>query len=276
MRYVGGGAREEGCIFCNRLARADDVASLIVHREPDAFVMMNLFPYNTAHLMIIPTEHVSSPESAPEEALARLGTLLQPVTRALRRVLDCDGFNAGFNVGAVAGAGVEEHLHQHVVPRWTGDANFMPILAETKVLPELIPVSYAKVRADLRRELRPPDAPRRNDVRVVATTSAGEILLQQDQSGLRLPRFQAPDALPLWRAALQGVSRVVDEPEIVGWGGSSSSLTDEVPVFRVLGGEIVAAGDSGFVRVARSDAVGLVSNDADRAIMASALASDVA
>ena len=170
---------------------ADDVASLIVHREPDAFVMMNLFPYNTAHLMIVPTEHVSSPESAPEEALARLGTLLQPVTRALRRVLNCDGFNVGFNVGAVAGAGVAEHLHQHVVPRWTGDANFMPILAETKVLPELIPVSYAKVRADLRRELLPPDAPRRNDVRVVATTSAGEILLQQDQSGLRLPRFQA-------------------------------------------------------------------------------------
>ncbi len=191
MRYVGGGAKEEGCIFCNRLASADDAASLIVHREPDIFVIMNLFPYNTAHLMIVPTAHVESPETAPERALARLGTLLQPVTRALRRVLTCDGFNVGFNVGAVAGAGVAEHLHQHVVPRWTGDANFMPILAGTMVLPELIPVSYAKVRAELRREMLPPDAPHRDDVLVVATTNAGDVLLQQDPSGLHLPRFRA-------------------------------------------------------------------------------------
>ena len=275
MRYVAGGTREEGCIFCNRLASANDVASLIVHREPDAFVIMNLFPYNTAHLLIVPTEHVSSPESAPEHALARLGTLLQPVTRALRRVLNCDGFNVGFNVGAVAGAGVAEHLHQHVVPRWIGDANFMPILAGTMVLPELIPVSYAKVRADLRRELLPPDEAHRDDVRVVVTTNAGDVLLHQDQSGPRLPRFQASHAFPLWRAALDGVSRVLVEPEIVGWGGSSSTLADEVPVLRVLGQEIVAEIDAGFVRVSGSDAMRMVASDADRAILATAIASDV-
>ena len=274
MRYVVDGTREEGCIFCNRLASADDVASLIVHREPDAFVIMNLFPYNTAHLMILPTTHVSSPESAPEQAMARLGTLLQPVTRALRRVLNCDGFNVGFNVGAVAGAGVADHLHQHVVPRWTGDANFMPILAGTMVLPELIPVSYAKVRADLRREYLPPDSPHRDDVRVVATTTVGDVLLQQDQSGPRLPRFQATEAHPLWRAALHGVSQALIEPEIVGWGGSSSALTDEVPVLRVLGREIVTDNDAGFVGVSRSDAVRMVANDADRAVLATALASN--
>ena len=274
MRYVGGGAKEEGCIFCNRLANADDAASLIVHREPDIFVIMNLFPYNTAHLMIVPTAHVESPETAPERALARLGTLLQPVTRALRRVLTCDGFNVGFNVGAVAGAGVAEHLHQHVVPRWTGDANFMPILAGTMVLPELIPASYAKVRAELRREMLPPDAPHRDDVLVVATTNARDVLLQQDPSGLRLPRFRAGAERPLWRVALQGVSRVVGEAELIGWGGASSTLTDQVPVFRVLGREIVAGNDAGFVRVDRSDAVRLLAGDSDRAIAEAAFAFD--
>jgi ATP adenylyltransferase len=274
MRYVVGGTKEAGCIFCNRLARADDVASLIIHREADAFVIMNLYPYNTAHLMIVPTVHVSSPESAPEQALARLGTLLQPVTRALRRVLRCDGFNVGFNVGAVAGAGVEEHLHQHVVPRWTGDASFMPILAGTMVLPELIPVSYAKVRAELRRELLPADAPQRDDVRVVATSSTGEVLLQASSEGRRLPRFRAEADLPLWRAALHGVSQVIAEPEIVGWAGARSTLDDLSPVLRLVGQEIAIEDVTGIARASRSDAVRSLVDDEERTILTAALAAD--
>ena len=274
MRYVGGGAKEEGCIFCNRLASADDTASLILHREPDAFVIMNLFPYNTAHLMIVPTTHVSSPESAPEQALARLGALLRPVTSALRRVLTCDGFNVGFNVGAVAGAGVADHLHQHVVPRWTGDANFMPILAGTMVLPELIPVTYAKVRAELRRELLPVETPHRGDVRVVATTDAGDVLLQESESGCRLPQFCASDDQPLWRAAIQGVSRLVADPELVGWAGASSTLDDQTPILRVLGRDITARSDSGFVRADRSAAVSAIANVDDRATLVAALEPD--
>ena len=96
MRYVGGGAGEEGCIFCNRLAQNDDVAALILHRGERAFVIMNLFPYNTGHVMIVPNEHVPGPEETEPETLAEMATLLRPVLRALRRVLGCDGFNVMF------------------------------------------------------------------------------------------------------------------------------------------------------------------------------------
>ena len=138
MRYVGGQAGEEGCLFCNRRAGGDDVRALVLHRGERAFVIMNLFPYNTGHLMLVPNGHVASPEAAEPAALTELATLLPPALRALRRVLGCDGFNVGLNVGAVAGAGVADHLHQHVVPRWPGDQNFMPIIGRTKTLPELL------------------------------------------------------------------------------------------------------------------------------------------
>lgn len=266
MRYVGGSEKEEGCVFCNRLASADDAASLILHREADAFVIMNLFPYNTAHVMIVPTAHVSSPESAPEQALARLGTLLQPVTRALRRVLTCDGFNVGFNVGAVAGAGVAEHLHQHVVPRWTGDANFMPILAGTMVLPELIPVSYAKVRAELRREILPASAPRRDDVLVVATSVGGDLLLRSSEDGARLPRFRAAADQPLWRAALDGVAQAMVEPEITGWAGALSTLDEQEPVLRVVGRDLAAGNVAGFIRADKAEAARLLVHE-DHAVL---------
>src|SRR5215212_7286911 len=153
MRYVAGVDREEGCIFCNRLGEEDDVQSLILHRGEQAFVIMNLYPYNTGHLMVVPNDHVASPEDADPEAMREMAELRGPVLRALRRALSPDGFNLGLNVGAPAGAGVADHLHEHVVPRWQGDANFMPILASTMVMPELIPVTYAKLRAELAAEL---------------------------------------------------------------------------------------------------------------------------
>src|SRR5436190_23132619 len=112
MQYIGGGVREAGCIFCNRLAANDDVRSLILHRAADAFVIMNLYPYNTGHIMIVPNEHVASPELATETSLIAMTRLLPPVLRAVRRALNCDGFNAGINVGTEAGAGPAEHPHQ--------------------------------------------------------------------------------------------------------------------------------------------------------------------
>ena len=117
-------------------------------------------------------------------------------------------------------------------------------------------------------------APHRDDVLVVATDSTGVVLLQQDPSGLHLPRFRAEAERPLWRAALQGVSRVVGDPELIGWGGASSTLTDQVPVLRVLGREIVAGNDAGFVGVDRSDAVKLLADDPDRAIAEAAFGID--
>ena len=223
MRYVGGGDREPGCIFCNRLAGTDDAASLIVHRDDAVFAIMNLYPYSTAHLMIVPNDHVPSPEAASGTALARMGTLLGPVMRALRRVLGCQGFNVGLNVGAVSGAGVAEHLHQHVVPRWTGDANFMPILAGTTVMPELLPVTYAKVRAEIQRELSPADRPDRDIVRVLVTAEPGTVVLEGTPDAARLPRFTAAGDGPLWRAAVDGAARTATEPEITGWAGDAIS-----------------------------------------------------
>ncbi|MDF2761516.1 MAG: hydrolase, partial [Thermomicrobiales bacterium] len=106
MRYVAGADREEGCIFCNRLAEQDDVQSLILHRGERAFVIMNLYPYNTGHLMIVPNAHIPSPEDADPEVMREMALLRGPVLRALRRALSPDGFNLGLNVGAPAGAGV--------------------------------------------------------------------------------------------------------------------------------------------------------------------------
>lgn len=265
MRYVGGGGRESGCIFCNRLAATDDAASLIVYRDADVFVIMNLYPYNTAHLMIVPNEHVASPEAASTAALARLGSLQGPVMRALRRVLGCHGFNVGINVGDVAGAGVAEHLHQHVVPRWTGDANFMPILAGTTVMPELLPVTYAKIRAELQRELAPAARPDREVVRALVTTDAGEIVLDAGPSGAQLPSSKGGGDVPLWRTALDGAARFAAEPEITGWAGDTFTgpIQPAILAMRAIGLIAGIPGSRLVVRVA--EAAELVSEPTDRA-----------
>jgi ATP adenylyltransferase len=256
MRYIGGGAREDGCVFCNRLAGDNDVASLILHRGDQAFAILNLFPYNTAHLMLVPNAHVASPEDAALEALAELALLLPPTLRALRRALGCHGFNVGLNVGAVAGAGVAEHLHQHVVPRWTGDANFMPIVASTMVLPELLPVTYAKVRAELERELRgwsesigrrsmrrdkkpavegapqpepsdPPSQSRKiqippNQVAVVVLSpDLTSVLVVERDDRIWLPLVVPDDDEPLWRAASRMVGDLLGGADLVGWAGDT-------------------------------------------------------
>jgi len=129
----------------------------------------------------------------------------------------------------------------------------------------------AKVRAELRRELLPVKAPQRDDVLVVVTTNDGGVLLQASESGPRLPRFGANADRPLWQTALQGVSRIVVEPELIGWAGASSTLVDEAPVLRIHCREITAESDAGFIRVDRSDAVRMLVNDEDRATLAAAL-----
>lgn len=224
MRYVGGGKQETGCLFCNRLTSGDDVASLILHRAGRSFVIMNLFPYNTGHLMIVPNAHIATPEEAEPATLAEMAKLLQPVLPALRRVLNCDGFNVGINVGAVAGAGIAAHLHQHVVPRWTGDANFMPILASTMVMPELIPVTYAKIRAELAREFAPANSDALPITSVVLTRDRERVLLQAEANGARLPRdVAAPDAA-CWHAAARAVADLGVSAELAGWAGAQRAV----------------------------------------------------
>ncbi len=132
------------CPFCRAPAGADG-DGLVVYRGETAFVVLNLYPYNTGHLMVCPYRHVSLYPDLTDEETLEVARLTQTAMTVLREVSGCHGFNLGMNQGPVAGAGIAAHLHQHVVPRWGGDANFLPIIAQTKALPELL--------ADTRRRL---------------------------------------------------------------------------------------------------------------------------
>jgi len=135
-----------GCIFCDALARGDD-EPLLIHRGVRAFVILNKFPYNNGHLMVVPRAHVGRLAALDAPALGELMVLTQAAERALAAVYAPHGFNVGLNLGKPAGAGVLDHLHLHVVPRWDGDTNFMSVVGETRVLPEELPATAARLRA---------------------------------------------------------------------------------------------------------------------------------
>ncbi len=137
---------EEDCIFCAKPAQKDDAANLIVHRGQRCFVILNLFPYTNGHLMVTPYEHIGRLQDLAPEAMAEMMALAQRAMAHLEEVYDPHGFNVGFNQGRVAGAGVEHHIHLHVVPRWGGDTNFMPVIADTKVMPQTLEQSYTALK----------------------------------------------------------------------------------------------------------------------------------
>jgi ATP adenylyltransferase len=147
MAYIRGQARHESCFLCDKAAAGpDDAADLVLRRETRAYALLNLFPYNTGHLMVAPTRHVAGLHELDDDETLSLWRLVGRSTEAVRRAIAPDGFNIGINLGEVAGAGVPGHLHVHVVPRWSGDANFMPVVAETKVLPEMLEETYRSLR----------------------------------------------------------------------------------------------------------------------------------
>ncbi len=145
MTYIGA-PPTRGCIFCIARDARRDAARYIVYRGPRAFVMLNLYPYNNGHLMVAPYQHVANLEELPKAALADLMRLTQRSLHALRQTIQPDGFNLGINEGRVAGAGVADHIHLHVVPRWNGDTNFMPVLGGTKIMPDHLRNTYRKLR----------------------------------------------------------------------------------------------------------------------------------
>jgi ATP adenylyltransferase len=143
-------AKTPGCIFCDYPAETgpeNDRKNLIVHRSPRSFTILNRYPYNSGHVMVIPLHHVDTLEALSSEEFADLHEELRLAARIVREVYRPEGLNLGMNLGRIAGAGIDEHLHYHVVPRWGGDTNFMPVLADTRVMVEHLDGAWQKLRA---------------------------------------------------------------------------------------------------------------------------------
>jgi ATP adenylyltransferase len=141
--------RKPGCIFCNAAQSSDDRENLVLHRGEEAFLILNRFPYNNGHLMVVPYAHVASPEELGPAILTEMMVLMNRGLAALRSAMQPEGFNAGLNLGRVAGAGVEDHVHIHVVPRWLGDTNFMPVVGDMRVVPQTWMQTYDQLKAAL-------------------------------------------------------------------------------------------------------------------------------
>ena len=142
MQYLKA-PKTEGCPLCEALAND----RLIVHRGNRVFVIMNLYPYSNGHMMVAPIEHVAGLNAIDAEVAAEMLELTRRAIDALTRTSRPEGFNVGFNLGKAAGAGIDDHLHQHVVPRWLGDTNFMPVLGGAKVIGEAVEETLANIRA---------------------------------------------------------------------------------------------------------------------------------
>jgi ATP adenylyltransferase len=145
LAYVTGSVEPKGCIFCDALA-GDDAAPLMLVRGTSSFVILNLYPYNNAHLMVVPNRHIASLAAATPEELTELMRLTRVAEMALAEAYRPQGLNVGMNIGRPAGAGVPDHMHIHVVPRWTGDTNFMSVVGSVRVLPEELGQTAERLR----------------------------------------------------------------------------------------------------------------------------------
>lgn len=150
MKYIKNISKEKKCCFCSALRKRDE-SGHILFRGEDAFIIMNLYPYNVGHLMVAPYKHSGNIFELGEDELAEMAKLQKLSMKMIDMVYKPEGFNVGMNVGRVSGAGVVDHLHVHVVPRWKGDTNFISVFGETKVMSELIPVTYGKLKKACRK-----------------------------------------------------------------------------------------------------------------------------
>ncbi|MFZ2643983.1 MAG: HIT domain-containing protein [Verrucomicrobiia bacterium] len=150
MQYIQSAIKnksDEGCIFCTKSQASEDEKNFIIMRDKTCFAMMNLFPYNSGHLMVAPYKHTGELDDLTETELADLMVLTRRCKRLLTTVIKPEAFNIGINLGRVAGAGIADHVHIHIVPRWNGDTNFMPVIGETKVIPEALEPLYQRLQA---------------------------------------------------------------------------------------------------------------------------------
>lgn len=151
MQYVGGTkSDDDGCVFCSHAASEDDEENHVLYRGGSTFVLLNAFPYNAGHLMVAPIRHAGSLGDVGSDVRTELMEITFQATEILREAMSPQGFNVGMNLGAAGGAGIPGHLHVHIVPRWNGDTNFMPVIGETKVLPEMLAETYGKLRPAFR------------------------------------------------------------------------------------------------------------------------------
>lgn len=150
LAYVAG-PKGAGCFLCEALDSKDDRATLLVHRAELGFLILNRYPYNTGHLMVVPNRHLARLDALTKEEADTLMQLTILAVRGLEHMAGPQGFNIGMNLGRAAGAGIEDHLHMHVVPRWISDTNFMPVIGDTKVLPEHLEETYDRLAAALAR-----------------------------------------------------------------------------------------------------------------------------
>ena len=148
-RYIAEARISSGCIFCDAPAANRDEETLIVFRGPKTYVILNRYPYTTGHIMIVPYEHTADFAGLDPETAAEIMQLSQRVQAALEHTYHPDGYNLGMNLGRLAGAGIADHLHLHLLPRWGGDTNFMTTVGETRLEPEELSTTYAKLRRAL-------------------------------------------------------------------------------------------------------------------------------
>jgi ATP adenylyltransferase len=147
MIYIGGD-RDDGCVFCDKAASAEDEQNLVLLRGEKTLVMMNLYPYNNGHLLVMPKRHVGEMEDLTEEEMMELFQMTRKMVKVLG-YFKPQGFNVGINIGRAAGAGIPGHFHIHIVPRWIGDTNFMPVFGDVRVISESLDVTYKKLKQSL-------------------------------------------------------------------------------------------------------------------------------
>jgi ATP adenylyltransferase len=145
LEYVENADKQEGCVFCRAAASDDDEGQLVVHRGERAFVLLNKFPYSSGHMLVAPYRHGLNFGDLDETEILEIHRLGAQGLEALASAYAPDGYNLGWNIGRIAGAGIPDHGHLHVVPRWAGDTNFMPVLADVKVIPEHLTATRARL-----------------------------------------------------------------------------------------------------------------------------------
>jgi ATP adenylyltransferase len=151
MEFLKATPKTDGCIFCTLPKAKDDKKSLIVFQADKVFVILNKYPYTNGHLMVVPYQHTADLSDLSAAETNEMWAYAQMASDALKKEYKPEGFNIGMNIGKAAGAGIKEHLHLHVVPRWVGDTNFMPVLSDTKSMPEHLEASYDRLKKHFRR-----------------------------------------------------------------------------------------------------------------------------